>query len=271
MSFRAGQRTAGSRWALLERFLLLTAALLLSSCSLELTPVSPTPTVHPGPTPFDTGNPKVNQSRANFTGVCDSAGPASASCQNAELGGLVDAHVVEGLVAPQWPATFWLLPYDQQLFILADQERVDRNLPPVLGITAQADQDALPGALHDRDPVGRDHGHPPILDWASNWASDYGTMAAEFDWMYNDGVSTAKNQGNLDCPRASATGCWGHRQNTLTQFRNATSRTALVFGGTCVVDHEYKTNLSCSEIFELDAHPPRHFRFTWRQAVEMGA
>lgn len=251
--------------------LLAIVTLLLSGCSLELGPIVPSPSVASGPTPFDTGNPNVNQPGANFVSICNNLGQNSADCRRAELVALTDAHAAEGLAAPLWPASFWSLPYDQQLFILANEERVDRQLPPLLGITAQADADARPGALHDRDPKGRNQGHPPILDWASNWASDYSTLAAEFDWMYDDGVSGGRNQGNLECPKASAPGCWGHRQDTLFEFPSTPTHSALVFGGACVADSQYQANLSCSEIFELDSHPPSSYTFSWSQAVAMGA
>jgi len=194
----------------------------------------PSPSVASGPTPFDTGNPKVNQPGTNFVSICNNLGPNSADCRRAELVGLTDAHAAEGLAAPLWPASFWSLPDDQQLFILANEERVDRQLPPLLGITAQADADARAGALHDRDPKGR-------------------------------------NQGNLDCPKASAPGCWGHRQDTLFEFPSTPTHSSLVFGGACVADAQYPANLSCSEIFELDSGPPSSYTFSWSQAVAMGA
>jgi hypothetical protein len=44
------------------------------------------------------------------------------------------------------PADFWSLPYDQQQFVLATEDRVSRNLPPFTGITAEDDADPLQGA-----------------------------------------------------------------------------------------------------------------------------
>ncbi len=254
----------------LSAILALGLALLLSACSGG-GQLFPSPAPSRSPRPFATGNPRANLPAVGFTGICSADGNGSAACRNAELVNLLDAHVLEGLQVPKWPESFWRLPYDEQLFILADEERVDRNLAPVLGITGRADRSSRPGALHDRDPVARFSAQPQLLAWASNWASDLGTVAAEFDWMYNDGVSTVRDQGNLDCPRSGAKGCWGHRENTLIQFPSAGPRTALVFGGACVRDRQDSSNLSCGEIFELLARAPRSYLFTWTQALRMGA
>lgn len=249
----------------------LALGLLLSGCAVRISwppsPASPSS----GPHPFDTGNPRHNLSSASFTAVCGRSGVQSQACHSAELVSLIDAHAGEGLAAPSWPQSFWTLPYDEQLFILADEERVDRDLAPVEGISAGADRAARPGALDDNDPTLSFSRHPQLLAWASNWASDYSAVSAEFDWMYNDGVSSVPGQGNLDCQRRGAKGCWGHRDNTLIEFPGSGQGTAMVFGGSCVADPEDPVNLSCAEVFELESQPPANWLFTWRQALRMGA
>ena len=41
----------------------------------------------------------------------------------------------------------------EQLFVLADTERVDRGLPPAVGLVAELDQDAQAAAQADTDPT----------------------------------------------------------------------------------------------------------------------
>jgi hypothetical protein len=53
--------------------------------------------------------------------------------------------------------------------------------------------------------------------WGSIWAGDLNALAADYDWMYNDGWS-ATGSYNLDCTSATATGCWGHRDNILSPY-----------------------------------------------------
>ena len=87
-------------------------------------------------------------------------------------------------------------------------------------LTSQAGDWAASGATHEADPVvpvsvGKLAGGAFILFWESNWA--WGTepaLGSDDGWMYDDGVGGP----NGDCTSSNHSGCWGHRDNILTNF-----------------------------------------------------
>ena len=84
----------------------------------------------------------------------------------------------------------------EQLFVLIDIERVDRGLPPVVGMVAQLNTDAQNAAAANTDPTPSSV--PPgstVLAWASNWAEAAGPFGSDYNWMYDDGPGP----GNLGC------------------------------------------------------------------------
>ncbi|MHB1975425.1 MAG: hypothetical protein ACYCR4_14260, partial [Acidimicrobiales bacterium] len=44
--------------------------------------------------------------------------------------------------------------------------------------------------------------------------NEVSTLAAEYDWVYDDGYGSA----NVDCTSPGASGCWGHRDVILGQY-----------------------------------------------------
>ena len=73
------------------------------------------------------------------------------------------ARAHEGLGAMVLPSDFAALTPAEQLFVLTDIERVDRGLPPVVGMVAQLDTDAQNAAAANTDPdpvVGAARGPP---------------------------------------------------------------------------------------------------------------
>src|SRR5438445_624555 len=47
------------------------------------------------------------------------------------------------------------------------------------------------------------------------WPCGFPNLPLAYEaWMYDDGPGS----GNLDCPRAGASGCWGHRHDILWDF-----------------------------------------------------
>ena len=55
-----------------------------------------------------------------------------------------------------------------------------------------------------------------FTNWHSSnisWGTDT-PLAADFLWMYDDGT----NSPNIDCHAASDSGCWGHRENILSDW-----------------------------------------------------
>ena len=102
----------------------------------------------------------------------------------------------------------------EQLFVIANLERIDRGLQPFAYLTTQLDQVAQTGADDSTDPIapGTLSGGATVSSWGGNWeAGSANALGADEMWMYDDGFGSS----NEDCPTASAPGCWGHRDNIL--------------------------------------------------------
>jgi hypothetical protein len=120
-------------------------------------------------------------------------------------------------------AAFDAMTVPEQLFVIANIERVDRGITPLVGLTTQLDTVAQQGATADTDPllsVADLTGGATVIGWGSNWAG--GTtnpLGSDYYWMYDDGVGGV----NGDCTSAGDPGCWGHRDLILGAFGTASS------------------------------------------------
>jgi hypothetical protein len=212
------------------------------------------------------GDPRTNDSAlaAKLGAACpyhDAVG--NGACEAASISAVNAARAGEGLGPLTMPTNFWSLPYDQQAFILVNEERVSRNLPPFAGITAADNVGALQGAETQSDP--RDGG---------NWANAPNTVYDDFLEMYDDGITATSV--NLDCGPTDTAGCWGHRHNILQNFGDIgpgggfTPAWTLQFGAACTpwVDAGYST-LSCD--LEGGPAPRRPYVYTWADALAAGA
>ena len=116
-------------------------------------------------------------------------------------------------------AKFLKLSVADQLFTIADLERVSRGEPPMAALTVQLDKAAQAGADSDNDPSWSDRplsGGAQVVAWGSNWAGgSESALGADDGWMYDDGYG-GHNGG---CMSPAAAGCWGHRDNILRQWR----------------------------------------------------
>jgi hypothetical protein len=124
----------------------------------------------------------------------------------------------EGVVALSLPSNWYSLTVPEQLFVLADVERVDRGLPPYLGLNRTLSAAAQAGARQRRDPliarrfaVGHTRG---AAAYGSTWASGYSALGADYVWMYEDGWGGTSTP-NTACTSPTAPGCWGHRDQLL--------------------------------------------------------
>jgi hypothetical protein len=179
------------------------------------------------------------------------------------------ARATEGLGPMSLPRGFTALSPAEQLFVITDIERVDRGLPPFVGLVDTFDADAMNGARANTDPGPTTE--PPglrIVAWGSNWAENGNPLGSNYFWMYDDGV----NSGNIDCTTAGQSGCWGHRQNILS-LANYQQQ----FGGTLLMGaaEAYGTFgngwASDTELLVLASGPIPPLTYTWAQAVAAGA
>jgi hypothetical protein len=190
--------------------------------------------------------------------------PAAPACLETEVQATDAARAREGLGPLHLPAHFGSLSPEEQLFVLADIERVSRGEQPVLGLASALSQDAQRAAVAGNDPQFLFSTVPSSSWWGSNWATGVLNAAdANYTWMYADGPGGF----NVECPHRSAAGCWGHRANILASPRGGT----LIMGAGAVT---LPTGLSSdSELFvavrSLRDIPP--LTYTWAQAVAAGA
>jgi len=157
-------------------------------------------------------NPTSNYSpSASYGGPC-SGGAVSASCP-AGLG-VVDAlRASEGVVPMTLPTNWNSLSAKEQIFVIANLERVDRGLAPIPGEASTLDSYAQAAADNGSDP-----GYPPYGNkYGSNWASGNSIFFADEEEIYQDGYNGAATS-NGSCTSPSAPACWGHRDNTLGSY-----------------------------------------------------
>jgi hypothetical protein len=133
-----------------------------------------------------------------------------------------NAAAQEGISAMVLPSNFANLTVPEQLFVVADLERVDRGLPPYLGLVPALNDAAQQAAVGLSDPsvpsgfaVATDSGGYSMMGGA--WAGGFqSVLAADYGWMYDDGWGgSAGTTSNVACTSAVAPGCWGHRDELL--------------------------------------------------------
>lgn len=167
-------------------------------------------------------------------------------------------------------AKFLKLSVVDQLFTIADLERVSRGEPPMTALTLQMDKAAQAGAAADNDPTWSDRplsGGAQVLAWGSNWAGgSESALGADDGWMYDDGFGG--HNGNCTSPKAA--GCWGHRDNVLGQWQGdltgcSPADSQLVMGTAYAKSSRWAT--SFAEIFVAACGPqPSGEVYTWTEA-----
>jgi hypothetical protein len=158
--------------------------------------------------------------------------------------------VYEGIGPVVLPSNYGKLSGPEQMFVIADLERVDRGEPPAIGLSASLDSYAQTGANDDTDP-----GFPlsGFSSGGSIWAGGYPTSEyAFYGWMYDDGPGS----GNLACTPTDTSGCWGHRNIILFGPSEAD-----IVAGSAMTGASYAMEF-------LGGYPTKDLVFTW--ASELG-
>ena len=154
----------------------------------------------------------------DYTRVCANGGiDNSPACLGAVLAAVNHAHALEGIRPMVLPTDFARMGTPEQLFVAIDLERVDRGLPPFVGLTTALNRNAQSGAGEANDPP--DPGQAYDLDDAEWAGGSSNGLDAVYGWMYDDGFDS----GNLDCLHRGASGCWGHRKGILDDFGSGTN------------------------------------------------
>jgi len=176
-----------------------------------LPPRVPVASLAPWPNPMN-GACQFNTLRSGFV--------VTAACTNEQVQSIDVAHEVEHVRAMTLPTNWDTLTPGEQLFVLADLERVDRHLPPYLGLNRALSREASDAARRSEDPSVASgfalHANTSagLVAFAGTWAQNFSTLAADYFWMYDDGWAGAST-GNVDCTSAKAASCWGHRDELL--------------------------------------------------------
>jgi hypothetical protein len=204
-----------------------------------------------------------------FESTCYSNGYSTQACMEAEIASINAARAGEGVSALAWPSSLYSLTLAEQEFVVADQERTSRGLPAIAGLTTAANQSATEGVESNTDPDG--FNVSGAIAYASNWAEDYGSLGAMFDWMYNDGPGSF----NLDCPTSSSSGCWLHRDdillNTVSGDMAGPPGYTWVGGTACVPESGVSYLDACGLEWVLVPSTSVSYQFTWSDAVALGA
>jgi hypothetical protein len=168
------------------------------------------------PTNNPPSNEPPNPSVENCSGEQVNAAPDnSITCTADALATIDNARASEGVSPLSFDlASFEAMAPAEQLFVIANLERVDRGLQPIAYLTTQLDQYAQTGAQNSTDP-----GFPSTLTGgaklktgASNFAQGAANALIANDlWMYDDGPGGP----NADCTSSNSSGCWGHRDGIL--------------------------------------------------------
>ncbi|HLK45217.1 MAG TPA: hypothetical protein VKT18_04480 [Acidimicrobiales bacterium] len=141
-------------------------------------------------------------------------------CTDYVLAAINTARRREGLRPMLLPTNWYSLSIAEQLFVVADLERVARGLPPYLGLNVHLTADAQRAAVHDTDPtiaagfpIGTDKEGYDGMGGA--WSSGFSVLGADYFWMYDDGWGNGGVTYNLACTSSAAAGCWAHRDELL--------------------------------------------------------
>lgn len=250
--------------------LLALAASLLASVAVSGHGASLTRWGRPGWTPATratitstaTSNPALNvPPNPNYWTTCSSQGAASAACTDAVVQAINNARAAEGVGPLTLPSGFAQMAPAVQTFVVSNLERVDRGLAPAAGMVGTLNSASQTAANNDADPTLASWtiGTFNANTWGSIWAGDLNALAADYDWMYNDGWGPTGSY-NLDCTSATASGCWGHRENILSPY-----------GGEEVITGVASTDqsqwLSIAQIFVAGSGSYPAFTTSWSDVV----
>jgi hypothetical protein len=211
-------------------------------------------------------DPRRNvQASPNYIDFCAVHGPNSNTCLSRALNAINNARAAEGVRPMVLPVNFAHMSIPRQTFVVTNLERVDRGLRPIRGLTKRLNANARHAAVRNADPtlIGAVMALLGVREYGSIWAGDFGPLASDFDWMYNDGYS-AGGSINLDCHAPSSAGCWGHRHVILDTY----SGMPTLMSGVGTTD---QAGSSLAQIFVGSAKRAFSFVYTWKQALAHGA
>ena len=204
-----------------------------------------------------------------FLDACETNGGTSHDCVDLAVAAINRARAKEhprvgSLVLP---TNFRRLSPAEQTFVVINLERVDRGLRPLQGMVPAFNVLARLAAISQIDPTPSNLLLQRLgaIRYRSIWARDYGVLASDYEWMYDDGYASDATS-NRDCRYAGAAGCWAHRRAILATFHGFTRLLAGVGSA-----RPSSTLDSVAAVLAGGYGPAPHFTYTWRQALAHGA
>jgi hypothetical protein len=198
----------------------------------------------------------------DYPQLCAPAGlDTSVTCLRLALGAIDVARATEGVRRMRLPYDFARLSVPEQLFVAVDRERVDRGLPPYIGLTDALDHEAQEGADAGGLPNRPGRGYRSSdLEWIGDVVNG---LDADYEWMYNDGPGS----GVPGCGTVHRSQCWIDRNIVLDQLGTGQD---LVMG--VAIDPTGDTSRgdrggpSLAATLAVARRPTGPFTFTWAQA-----
>ncbi|HEY1445486.1 MAG TPA: hypothetical protein VGF51_11365 [Acidimicrobiales bacterium] len=152
------------------------------------------------------------------------------------------------------------LPPSEQMFAVANFERVDRGLPPISYMSAQLNSYAQSGANSMTDPPIPPSlaGGAPITFGGSLWGGVSSALEADYYFMYDDGYGGAATT-NFACSLATASMCWIHRDIILRDASSCPTGPPILSMGAG------SSSGSIAALVISSCAPPNDVTMTWNQ------
>lgn len=156
----------------------------------------------------------------------------------------------EGVGPMILPTNFDSLTPQEQSLVVFNLERVNRGLPPVVGLSASLNTYAQDGADRNDDP-----GFPSNEGDGGGaiWDANSTVVGSDDAYMYTD-----------DCTPSNVVGCWGHRDNILMDGNS----TDPLDGGAGFTAHGYNAQLNSYTFEFIYAYPQDDLVFTWQDELQ---
>lgn len=191
------------------------------------------------------------------------------------LGAMNAARATVGERAMELPSNWFTLTQTEQLFVLANLDRVGLGYPPYLGLNANLSAEAQTAAQAYEDPsialgfkIGLDSEGAQGV--GGTWGQGFNALETDYAWMFLDGWGgSIATTPNFECTAPTNPGCWGHRLEILGSDPGFNPGVGLGCT-TCEMGAGYAVvngSSSWVDLIELPAGSPPAMTFTWASEV----
>jgi putative transposon-encoded protein len=216
---------------------------------------SSTGTIITTPNPTGPGTPIIPNNNPPSNGAFGFCGATTdQACLN-DNNGIRAAQ--EQLPPISLPSNWSSLTGPEQLFVMTNLERLSRGEAAIPNLVNTYNAAIQTGLTNDADPsLSGLPGHSGGI-----WAGAYPNVTSAIGgWMYDDGPGGS----NLDCTTPTAPGCWGHRDNIVSDPANFGSNPTEMDAG---VGTDSSGHVDYDATFDTNtnAPAPANIVFTWAQ------